>query len=242
MNKNSKKSIFEKLGFTADQSLIYTSLLELGPSSISIIVRNTGLHRPTVYKLLPILIDRGLISVMPKGKYKIYIPESPEKLERLITELEDEFNIEIHSLMETYEARGKKPIVKFSEGEKAIKEMFSDVVHSLKKNDVYYRYSSALTLARKKYVPDDYRQVRDRKGLERYIISDNSMKDKGKRLGKAIKTIPEGINLFDLDITQTIYGNKVAFIDYNTKTVITIENALIAEFQKKIFKLLYSRL
>ncbi len=236
------KSILEKLGFNKDQAQIYLALIELGPSSISDIVRKVGIHRPTVYQAIPNLIDRGLVSVMPKGKYKQYIPESPQKLEKLLVELEDDFNVEIHALQESYDSRGRKPAITFSEGDKSIKDLFSDAIHSLKKNDVYYRYSSSLTLARKKYLPHDYRQVRDRKGLERYIISDESGKTSSRKLGKFMKFIPPGVNLFDLDITQVIYGDKVAFIDYRTKTVVKIENPMIAEFQKKIFKLLYSRL
>ena len=243
MNKKRPTSILEKIGFNAYESALYIALLELGPASISDIVRKTGIHRPTVYRSLPELIDRGIVSVMPKGKNKIYIAESPEKLQRLLTELEDEFNSEIHSLNETYEARGKKPLIKFSEGDHALKDAYSDVVHSLKKNDVYYRYSSALTLARKKFVPDDYMQVRDRKGLERYIITGQpTSQDDTKKLGKSVRRIPPGFDLFGPNITQIIYGNKVTLIDYNTKTVINIDNKMIAEFQKRIFKLLYSKL
>lgn len=242
MNKNLSKNILEKLGFNPDESRIYLCLIELGPSSISDIVRKVGLHRPTVYKSLPNLIGRGLVSVMPKGKYKQYVPESPEKLEKILTELEDDFNVEIHALQESFAAHGRKPIVTFAEGDKAIKDLFSDVIHSLKKNEVYYRYSSALTLARKKYLPNDYRQVRDRKNLERYVISDESGKTSTRKLGRFMKFIPPGVNLFDLNITQVIYGNRVSFIDYKSKTVVTIENPMIAEFQKKLFKLLYSRL
>jgi sugar-specific transcriptional regulator TrmB len=240
MNKN---GILEKIGFTSQQSLVYKALLELGPVSISHIVRKTGFHRPVVYKVLPFLIERGLVSVMPKGKYKIYVAESPEKLERIFADLEDSFNAEIYKLHEIYEAAGKKPVVTYAEGDAAIKEAFSDVVHSLKKNDAYYRYSSALSLTRQKYVPADYRSIRDRKGLERYVIMDESSKHRmSAKLGKAVKTVPNSYNLFDLNITQIIYGDKFSVIDYNTKTIITIENKMIAEFQKKIFKLLFSKL
>jgi hypothetical protein len=41
---------------------------------------------------------------------------------------------------------------------------------------------------------------------------------------------------------MTIYANKVWFIDFNTETSIIIENKQIAEFQKKLFKLLYKSL
>jgi len=41
---------------------------------------------------------------------------------------------------------------------------------------------------------------------------------------------------------MTIYGHKVAYIDFNTETSIVIENPMIAEFQRKLFKLAYNSL
>lgn len=180
---------------------------------------------------------------MPKGKYKLYVAESPDRIEKLFTDLEDQFNYEIQDLYDAYEARNKKPRVSFAEGKKSITATYSDVVHSLKKGDTYYRYSSALTLNREKYVPSDYRRVRDQKGLERFIITnESSRKSHSRKLGREVKAVPADFDLFEYNISQIIFGNKVAFIDYNSKTTITIENPMIAEFQKKIFKLLFKKL
>jgi sugar-specific transcriptional regulator TrmB len=237
------KDILEQIGLTKDESTIYRTLLSVNPISISEIVRKTGIHRPTVYKTLPSLLEKQLVSVMPKGKNKLYVAESPERVEKIFEELEDEFNSEINTLFQNYKVRDKKPLVKYAEGDSAIKNVFSDVVHSLDKNESYYRYSSALNLARKKYVPKDYRAVRDKKDLNRYIITDSeSLKISSKKLGKSMKSIPKDSDLFELDITQIIYGNKVSLIDYNSKTIVTIENEMIARFQEKIFKLLFGRL
>ncbi len=238
-----KKSILEKIGFNKKESDIYKALLEMGPSSISDIVRKTGHHRPMVYHTLPMLIEKGVIGVMPKGKYKKYTAESPDKLERLFTNLESEFNLEIQGLYETYESSEKKPIVSYAEGGKAITSVYSDVVHSLKKGDMYFRYSSAMALNRERYVPKDYRRVRDEKGLERWIITNHTSRHlHNKKLGRAVKAVPSDFDLFDYNITQIIYGDKVSIIDFNTKTTITIKNKMIAEFQKKIFKLLFKKL
>jgi sugar-specific transcriptional regulator TrmB len=244
MAKNAQqKTILEKIGFSGNESALYLALLHAGPSSISEIIRKTGLHRPTAYRVIKSLIEKRMVGVMPKGKWKVYVAESPERLEQIFNNMEDDFNSEIHSLHETYEARGKKPVVTFAEGDSAIKEVYGDVIHSLKKNDVYYRYSSAMSLAREKYIPRDYRPLRDKKGLERFIISDEaSRKHIKEKLGKRTKFIPADFDLFDLDVSQIIYGNKVALVDFNSKTTIVIENEMIAEFQKRIFKLLYARL
>ena len=236
-------NILEKIGFSGNESTLYFALLNTGPASISDLVRTTGIHRPTVYKILPSLIDKELVSVMPTGKYKKYVAESPEKLEKMFTELEDDFRAEITNLLEMYSNRDKKPTVTYGEVGKALTHVFSDVVHSLKKGDTYFRYSSALALNRKSFVPKDYREVRDKKGLERFIITNESTKPLHKmRLGREVKAVPADFDLFQYNISQIIYGNKVAFVDYNTKTAVTIENPMIAEFQKKIFKLLFKKL
>lgn len=237
------KGILEKMGFSKEENRIYVELLSAGASSISNIVRKTGLHRPAVYKVLPQLVEKGLVTIMPKGKSKLYVAESPDNLEKIFTELEDDFNAEIHRLHQTYSMRDKKPIITFAEGKQAITAVYSDLVHGLKKGDTYYRYSSTSTLNRERFIPKDYRQVRDKKQLERLVITNEpSKKMHSLKLGRTIKAIPRDYDLFEYNISQMIYGDKVAFVDYNSNTTITIENKIIAEFQKKIFKLLFKKL
>lgn len=237
------KHILEKIGFLGHEKEIYLALLEAGSFSVSELVRKTGIHRPTVYKTLALLIDKGLVRVMPVGKYKKYVAESPEHLETIFKELEADFTSEIFDLKDMYESRDKKPRVTFAEGSKGITQVFSDVVHRLKKGEMYLRYSSQKELDVKTFVPKDYREVRDRKGLERLIITNEPTKKRhSKKLGREIKVIPPDFDLFEYNISQIIYADRVAFVDYNTKTSITIENPIFAEFQRKIFKLLFKKL
>ncbi len=237
-----KSSILEQLGFNKNEALVYESLLKLGKAKIAAIVREAGLHRPLVYKALPKLIEKGLVSVMPKGKGREYVPASPEKLERLFKDREMEFFRNVEDLHSMYEKQGKKPIITVTEGVKAIKDAYSTMIHTLKKNGRYYRYSSTRAL-REKYVPKDYREIRDKKQLERLVITNMPSKLRSKeRLGRTVKAIPSDYDLFEYDISQFMYEDKVVFADYNTNTVITIKNPIIAKFQKKLFKLLFKKL
>ena len=139
--------------------------------------------------------------------------------------------------------KDRKPLVTFAQGDKAIKDTFADVVHELKKGDTYYRYSPSLAKEYYKYLPANYRHLRDKKQLERFVITDQESAAKmNKKLGKGVRTIPKGMELFDTKINQWIFGNKVVFVDYNSKSIITVENKKIAQFQKAIFKLLYEKL
>jgi hypothetical protein len=73
-------------------------------------------------------------------------------------------------------------------------------------------------------------------------MSSNAAKIKRPRLEREIKIIPENSVEFKDNVLMSIYANKIAFIDFNTETSIIIENKDIADFQKKIFKLLYKNL
>lgn len=238
-----KKSTLEKIGLSAEQAKIYTLLVQNNPLSPTDIVRLTKIHRPAVYEALEQLIKLDLIRTVPFGKNKKYTAESPEHLEKLFKDIEDDFNSEIYHLRDAYELKDRKPRVTFAQGDKAIKDTFADVVHELKKGDTYYRYSPSLAKEYYKYLPADYRHLRDKKQLERFVITDQESAAKmNKKLGKGVRTIPRGMELFDTKINQWIFGDKVVFVDYNSKSIITVENKKIAQFQKAIFKLLYEKL
>ena len=136
----------------------------------------------------------------------------------------------------------RRPNVKFMEGKKAVTYVFSDIVSTLKKGDVFYRVSSERDVDRANtYLPSDYREKRDKKELERFVImSAGQSEKKAPRMEREIVTIPPELDEFSDDVSMTVYGNKVAFIDYNTEASIIIENAFIAGFLGKLFRLLYA--
>lgn len=93
------------------------------------------------------------------------------------------------------------------------------------------------------YIPLDYKKRRDEKGIERMIImSESNAKKKTKKLEREIHTLPDDKVIFDDDISFTIYGEKIAYIDFTKELSIIIEDATIAEFHKKLFRILYDSL
>lgn len=87
------------------------------------------------------------------------------------------------------------------------------------------------------------RKLRDQKQLERFVITNAATQERKKpRLEKSVKIVPRNFDLFEYDATELIYADKIAFVDYNTETAVIIENPKLAEFQKKIFKLLFMKL
>ena len=237
--------LLNKLGLNKQESKIYLALIELGAVGVSDIAKHTGLHRPIIYKFLADLMDKNLVSLSAKGKRKVYSAESPEKLEKLFKKFNDDFLGLMPELVQTYKKQSAKPIIKFFTGKKGIQTVFQDLLDTCKKGDVFYRYESHRDYKEnKKYVPKEYLdRFRDKMEVERLIITNQITKEKKhQRLGRLVKVIPLDYDLFVYDITQMIYGNKVAFVDFSTETATIIENKAFAQFQKKIFKLLFDKL
>jgi pantothenate kinase len=114
------------------------------------------------------------------------------------------------------------------------------MILSSPKGSTIYRYSSRKAFEIKNI---NYHKLRDLKKIERKVItSEEKSKIKKSKLERFVKNIPKEIDLFDDNVSQFIYENKIAFIDYEKKVSFIIESKKIADFQKKIFKILYSKL
>ena len=241
-------NILEKIGLNHKQSAIYMALVESVPCTISDLYKKTGIHRPLLYKEIPVLEKIGLINIMPKGKRKYYIAESPEKLKNLTNELVSGLETALPELISVFQSKKQKPVIKYLEGRKGITFVFDDIITTLKRGEIYYRYTSESRedlYKVNKYLPKDFRKRRDNNQIERFVICNESTFARKKQtevLTRSLKMVPKSYDLFEYDISEFIYGHKVAYVDYNTETALIIENQKFAEFQKKIFKLLYKNL
>ena len=238
-----KIEMLSPYGLSKNEAKIYLSLMEKGQGTVSDIAKNTGLHRPTVYKFLPDLQAKGLLATTRKGKRTHFLAESPKKLERLLDQKTIEARELLPELAETFEKHKHTPVVKFYDGRQGIREVFDDILFNLKRGEIFYRYSSRKEPMNDLYLPKDYRKRRDAKQLERFVIaSEGYAKKKKTRLERQIKIVPESFDPFDYNITLIIYADKVAMIDFNSDTAFIIENTKFAFFQRALFQLLYKNL
>lgn len=122
--------------------------------------------------------------------------------------------------------------------------MFDHVIDNLPKGGTFYRYTSERNLDEvNKYISRDYRLKRDKKKLERLVISNPlSGKQKKPRLERFIRYINSENVQFNQNIIQIIYGTRVAFINLNNEEAYIIEDKQLADFQTTIFKQLYFKL
>ncbi len=232
-----------RAGLTPHEAKIYLHLVQQGPGTVSDISTHTGLHRPTVYKHIPALEEKGLITISAKGKRTVYASESPEKLSHLFQEVETEFQRSMPGLVDIFHKQKNKPLMRFYEGKRGIASVFDDILLTLKRGEIFYRYSSKTEPMSDAYLPRDYRKRRDAKKLERFVIANTSYQKKKKpRLERQIKVVPEDTEPFGEEVTLMIYADRIAVIDFNTDTAFIVENPALARFHIFLFKLMYSRL
>ncbi len=232
------------LGLTKHESSVYLALLSSGPDTVAGIARNAKIERPLVYHALPDLLAKGLIAKAPKGKRTYYAALSPQRLKLLFDELGLAVAGTLPTLEKQFAQNGNRPRVTYLEGREGIIAVYDDILDTLPPRGIFYRYSSGKGGRKKNYyVPSNYQARRDAKKLERYVItSKTNAERKSPRLERATKLVPSNSDLFEYNITELIYGPKIAFVDYNTESAIIIENPIIAKFQERLFKLLYQKL
>jgi sugar-specific transcriptional regulator TrmB len=237
-------ALFQRIGLNKKESAIYVALLEGGQATVSEIARRTALHRPAIYRELAHMRKRGLVEKVVHGKQQRYIAAPPERLESLVEQTRADFGAALPELHSLYEGSPHRPVVRFLEGKHGVRAVFEDLIRKSQRGDVFYRYSSRKDTTRgDAYLPSSYREDRDRKQLERFVITSTATAGgKRPRLGRMTKVIPPDVDLFAYDVTQIIYRDTVAFIDYQTEMAFIVESPTIAQFQKRIFKLLFDRL
>lgn len=237
--------ILSRLGLSENQAKLYCAALECGPSTVSELARATGLHRPVVYRILPSLVEKELVSLSLKGKRSVYVAENPEKLRPRLEETVRSFEAVLPELMTLHKAYGARPLMKIFSGAKGIRAVFDDMLATLKKGEVFYRYDSHRNYQEnKRYLPDRYIERACRTGdLHRYIITnETTFKQKQPNVRRYLKMVPGKFDLFAYNISQLIYADKVAFIDYTSESAYIIENPAFARFQRQIFMLLFEKL
>ena len=235
--------ILQNIWLTEIEAKLYNCLLEKWTQNISKISEFSWLNRVQIYKSIPHLIEKNLIGQTIKGKRKLFFAENPENLENIFEEKKFQFQNTLKIMKEKYNKKANTPWLKTFHTRNGLKIIFDDVVKTLKKWELYYRYSSRKENYMKWFLGENYTNVRDKKEIQRLVItSDELMKlkeKKSKKLNREIRAIPKKYDLFEDNISKVIYANKVAIIDYNTDTSFIVENKKFAEFEKKIFKLLF---
>ena len=229
--------ILKQAGLTHNESIIYKTLLEMGPSLAGQISRKSGLHRRTVYDTTEMLIKKGLLGYIIKNNRRIFEAASPNVFLDIIKEQENSIKTMLPEMLLNYEKTKEKQETNFYKGKKGLKTVFEDQIET--KSEILVLGASPLAYDILKFYFKWFDKQRIKHKIKTKIIfSKEPGIEKIKIPFSEIKYLPQK---YSSPLALNIYGDKVAIIlwSQDNPIAIVIKNKEISQGYKKYFELMW---
>ena len=243
MNKDTLQKALTYPGLSKKEADIYLSSFEIKHPTPMNIAKETGMPRPSVYRVLESLVEKGLMGKTTKDKHSIYVPEDPRAIvSRLKLQASSIQNVmtELHDLSTIYRNR---PTIRFFEGREGMKRVLDDVLATNEKEILSFSSIERLFETLPDYFPA-FVKSRRRKGMRVRVLSPKSKKGLER---KAIeKEELREIRFISDELAKKVgviqghifvYADRVAFISFDSdQNSVIIENQALANVQRALFE------
>lgn len=222
----------KQAGLTENESKIYLSLVDNGPSLAGRISRLTGLHRRTVYDVTEMLIKKGLIGYILKNNRRYFEASNPNRILEMLKEKEDLLTPVVGDLLTKYNSKKEKQETNFYKGKEGLKAIFED---QLNYKEILIIGASPKAYDILKYYFKWYDQKRTKKKIKVKIIAYD------KKIANIplaeIRYLPKK---YESPVAMNIYGNKTSIILWAEQPiVIAIREKEIADSYRNYFELMW---
>lgn len=248
LQPETEKTLLE-VGFSEKEIAVYIALLSLGKGIVTKIARTASVSRTTTYDILDSLSQKGLIKISGKEPKQEYVAESPERLEKFISEEVEKKNNDLNKikyvipeLFSVYNTK-EMPKVKYYEGIEGLKNALGD---TLAKADIEILASGGaedmFEALGEEYSREYFRKRTEKNISIRGIASGDpeTMKvaERNEKELREILIVPN--DKFHFSVETNIYDNKVLNISWKERFAVLIESKEIADAQKKVFELAWA--
>ncbi len=137
-----EKTALKELGLNEHEAGVYLELLKIGGSIASVVAKNIGLKRTTVYAILKSLAEKGFVTTYYRKSKQFFYAEKPQRVADYFEKKLDAFN----NLVPMLESVEKKKLqitgLRFIETLHELKKFYNDVLDEYK-NKEYFIIGSA---------------------------------------------------------------------------------------------------
>lgn len=236
------REVLEKIGLTKNESKVYLTLLELGPSLAGKIAKISELHRRPTYDSLTRLLDKGLISYTIKSGKKYFQAVNPERFISILKEKQKSVEQIIPSLLEKFYTKKPEITTEVYEGKEGIKTIMEDIIKT--KKEFLTIGSTGKGPSIFPYYVENFSKRREKAKIKRKVLIADTL-DGRKHYGTLKKEKLVEVKFLPREIknvqTTWIYGDKVAIIlvseEYPIATL--IENKQIADNYRFLFSMIW---
>jgi len=129
--------ILREIGLSPNEASVYFAMVQLGPSPILKISRTSEVKRTTIYSVIESLKEKGLVRLEMKGFKKLFVAESPERLESILEQKKNEFKKHLNDFLGIYNKGGGETLIKIYEGIEATKTIYNELLRDIKPGEDY---------------------------------------------------------------------------------------------------------
>lgn len=243
-----KQELLSQFGLSKEESSIYMAALELGESLPSHLAEKAGVKRPMLYKLMPELFAKGLLTQTVKGKRRYIVAEEPqlllEKKQADLKMLEEKIP-ELQLLLRTAKV---KPNIVFYEGVEGLKKVFMD---NLRERKPMLEFLGLANIHPEidEYAKNYYIPTR----INRRIPTKNIISGEPSTQRFKLKTDPYALRevktidgeKFPIPLDCYIYGDNVSFLLIRSDSEpmgVIIRSREIAATMRSLFELIWQKL
>jgi sugar-specific transcriptional regulator TrmB len=237
----------KNLGLNEKEAKVYVALLQTGKATAYSVAKHSGLKKPTTYVILEDLIDKGIVSKVPRVKTAQYVVISPEDLFSMVKgKLE---NAEKEALPELKAlSRGKEYKVRstYYEGLDGIKEMYDKFLKGAEGKEyvAFYAHERDASPELIKFF-DEYNEKHRKMQIRRrgITVHDKTIIDKFlkpevlRKYNMRIKSLP--IEKYDSNISIEVFKNLTQIFSHRHLQATVIDNPDVAKAMKQIFELVW---
>jgi HTH-type transcriptional regulator, sugar sensing transcriptional regulator len=237
--------ILEELGLTKQEIKVYLSMLELGLTPAGPLIKKLGMHRATVYNLLDLLIDKGLISYTNIDNRKYFKANNPKRLLEFLESKKQNLEnkkIELKKLIPLLKRKTKPEETQegtIYKGKKGLKSIFHDILTQKKEWLIF-----GATGKFKEHFPiyfKHFHNSRTKKKIPMKIIYNKQIKQQKRDKELKNAQIKYVLKEYLTPSTTYVYGNRVAIITWSNKPMaFLIISEEIAQSYKNFFNTLWS--
>jgi sugar-specific transcriptional regulator TrmB len=241
------RQFLANFGLNEMESAVYLAALELGESLPKHLAEKAEVKRPMLYKLLPGLFEKGLLSQTVKGKRRYLVAEDPEVLvEKKQSELKllEEKLPELRLLLRTATT---KPKIVFYEGIEGLKKLYMD---NLRERKPILEFVSLENIHPEIefYSKNYYIPARINRNIPIKIIVSGETESESLRLKtdpyalREVKTISQ--EKFPIPLDCYIYGDNISFAVYRTDSEpigIIIRSREISQTLRSLFEFVWEK-
>jgi HTH-type transcriptional regulator, sugar sensing transcriptional regulator len=242
MNKND----LQKLGLSQAEATLYLTLLKIGASDVQGLVQETGFYKANTYQSLERLCDKGIISKVLEKGHRVYQIQDPSSLVEFIEKKKEELEKQEELAKElskevilSKKHTALKETASVFNGVAGVKKIYAEIIENRLDYCVFGSPLQSETI-----IPDFYWENLHAKQHE-FGINARMIFHKSLRHWKKIIRYKEiDVRFFDTKfepLTETtIYGDKVAFVVWTDKPVVTIiNNQHVADSYRQVFDILW---